>query len=135
VVKNKNEMNNPIAKWHEAVETKNMSILDEILAEDVTFHSPVVFKPIQGKAMTQLYLGAASVVLDNEHFKYVKEIIGERSAALEFTTEIEGVFIDGLDLIEWNESGKMTEFKVFIRPLQAVNKLHEKMMAMLEQMK
>ena len=128
-------MNNPIAKWHEAVETKNMSILDEILAEDVTFHSPVVFKPIQGKAMTQLYLGAASVVLDNEHFKYVKEIIGERSAALEFTTEIEGVFIDGLDLIEWNESGKMTEFKVFIRPLQAVNKLHEKMMAMLEQMK
>lgn len=126
---------NPLAQWHQAVKSKNMNDLEAILAEEVTFHSPVVFKPIQGKEMTKLYLGAASVVLGNEHFKYVREVIEGNHAVLEFTTVIDGIYINGVDLIEWNEAGKISDFKVMIRPLKAVNKLHEMMMVMLERMK
>ena len=69
------------------------------------------------------------------NFKYIKEIIGEKSALLEFETEMDGVYVNGVDVISWNEEGKITEFKVIVRPLQAVNMLHQKMQAMLESMK
>ena len=68
-------------------------------------------------------------------FKYIKEIIGENSAVLEFETEIDGIYVNGIDLISWNEENKITEFKVIVRPLQAVNKLHQQMQDMLERMK
>ena len=67
-------------------------------------------------------------------FRYIKEVIGENSAVLEFETEIEGIYVNGIDLISWNEENKITEFKVIVRPLQAVNKLHEQMQSMLEKM-
>ena len=72
---------------------------------------------------------------NQSNFKYIKEIIGEKSALLEFESEMDGIYINGVDLISWNEEGKITEFKVIVRPLQAVNMLHQKMQTMLESMK
>ena len=72
---------------------------------------------------------------NQSNFKYIKEIIGEKSALLEFESEMDGIYINGVDLISWNEEGKITEFKVIVRPLQAVNMLHQKMQTMLENMK
>lgn len=115
--------------------TRNFEELDELLAEDAIMYSPVVFTPQKGKYITKMYLAAAGHVIGNEHFKYVNEIIGERSACLEFETEIAGKYVNGIDLITWNEDQEITEFKVMIRPLQAVNVVWEEMGKLLEKMK
>ena len=137
-----------VKKWYEVMKSNDMDKLDELLAEDVVFYSPVVYTPQKGKDITKMYLMAAGGVFgegakDEEsdsnksqsNFKYIKEIIGEKSALLEFETEMDGVYVNGVDVISWNEEGKITEFKVIVRPLQAVNMLHQKMQAMLESMK
>ena len=137
-----------VKKWYEVMKSNDMDKLDELLAEDVVFYSPVVYTPQKGKDITKMYLMAAGGVFgegakdeasdSNEsksNFKYIKEIIGEKSALLEFETEMDGVYVNGVDVISWNEEGKITEFKVIVRPLQAVNMLHQKMQAMLESMK
>jgi hypothetical protein len=95
------------------------------------FYSPVVHKPQIGKAITTMYLSAAVHVFGNETFRYVREVIGESDAVLEFETEIEGIVVNGVDIIRWNDEGKITEFKVMIRPLKAINLIHEKMGEML----
>ena len=134
--------------WHQAMKSKDASIWNELLDDNVVFHSPVVFTPQKGKKITMMYLMAATGVFgsaDNESslsesmqakskFHYVNEIVGENSALLEFESEIEGTYINGADLLKWNENNKLTEVKVMVRPLQAVNMLHQKMKAMLESM-
>ena len=122
-----------ISKWHDIARTRNASGLGELLAEDVVFYSPVVHTPQIGKAITTLYLTAALQVFGNESFRYVREIVGESDAVLEFETEIDGIVINGVDMIKWNEGGKIVEFKVMIRPLKAVNLIHQKMGEMLQQ--
>jgi len=121
-----------ISQWHNIVRTRDASGLDELLADDVVFNSPVVHTPQVGKAITSIYLTAAVHVFGNESFKYVREIVGERDAVLEFETEIDGIVINGVDMIKWNEDGQITEFKVMIRPLKAVNLIHQKMGEMLK---
>lgn len=121
-----------ISQWHNIVRTRDASGLDELLADDVVFNSPVVHTPQVGKAITSIYLTAAVHVFGNESFKYVREIVGERDAVLEFETEIDGIVINGVDMIKWNESGQIIEFKVMIRPLKAVNLIHQKMGDMLQ---
>jgi SnoaL-like domain len=118
--------------WHELVRTRNVKGLDTLLAEDVVFHSPVVHTPQVGKALTARYLAAAFQVFFNESFRYVREIVGARDAALEFQVEIEGIAVNGIDLIRWNEAGRIVEFKVMIRPLKAINLIHQQMAAMLQ---
>lgn len=124
-------MTHPIKTWHELVRTKDASRLDTLLAEDVTFFSPVVHTPQQGKAVTKAYLGAALQVFINPQFRYVREIIGPSDAMLEFETELDGVRVNGVDIIRWNEDGQITEFKVMVRPLKAIQAVHERMAAML----
>lgn len=124
-----------IQNWHSLIETQNVSRLSEILADDVVFLSPVVFTPQEGKPITSAYLTAAAHVLGGEKFKYVRETYGEHTAILEFETELDGVYLNGVDMIRWNDAGLITEFKVMVRPLQAVNKVHQMMGAMLAQMK
>jgi hypothetical protein len=121
----------PLAAWHERVRTRNAAGLASLLAENVVFHSPVVHAPQAGRALTHLYLSAAFQVLGNESFRYVREIADARQAALEFEVEIDGVAVNGVDLIQWNEEGQIVEFKVLIRPLKAINLVHQKMAAML----
>ena len=119
--------------WHEVARTRNVKGLDTLLADDVVFHSPVVHTPQAGKAITTAYLAAAFQVFFNETFRYVREIAGPRDAALEFQVEIDGIAVNGIDLIKWNDADRIVEFKVMIRPLKAINLIHQKMAAMLQQ--
>ncbi|MCX7891514.1 MAG: nuclear transport factor 2 family protein [Burkholderiales bacterium] len=121
-----------LATWHRLIAERDVRGLDAILADDAVFHSPVVHTPQAGKALTRMYLAAAFAVLANESFRYLREIVGARDAVLEFQTEVEGVVINGVDLIRWNDEGKIVDFKVMVRPLKAINLLHQKMAAMLQ---
>lgn len=121
-----------IGKWHQIIERRDPSQIASLLADDVVFHSPVVHTPQSGRTITALYLNAAFTVLINDSFRYVREIVGPADAALEFTVEIDGISLNGVDMIKWNAEGKITEFKVMVRPLKAINLVHQKMAEMLE---
>ena len=122
---------NTINSWHQIVRTRDAGGLGELLADEVTFYSPVVHTPQVGKAITTMYLTAALNVFGNESFRYVREVVGESDAVLEFETEIDGITVNGVDMIRWNTDGQITEFKVMVRPLKAINLIHQKMGEML----
>ena len=117
---------------HQIVQTRDRAALQRLLADDVVFESPVVHTPQAGKPVTAMYLQAAMHVLVNDSFRYVNEWHGPSSAVLEFETTCEGILINGVDMITWNAAGQITHFKVMVRPLKAVNKLHELMGRMLQ---
>lgn len=118
--------------WHRVVRERDPDGLDALLASEVVFHSPVVHTPQRGKTLTSMYLGAAVLVLGNPSFRYVREIVGETDAALEFVVEVDGIEINGIDLIRWNADDRIVDFKVMVRPLKAINLLHQKMAALLQ---
>jgi hypothetical protein len=122
----------PLEIWHRLVRDRDASGLKDLLAEDAVFHSPVVHTPQRGRSLAAAYLGAALDVFFNPTFRYVREIIGTSNAALEFETELDGILVNGIDLIQWNDAGKIVEFKVMIRPLKAINIIHQRMAAMLQ---
>lgn len=124
----------PIQTWHRVLDEGNLELLDELLADEAVFHSPIVHTPQEGKPLAGMYLKAAYQVLVNQGgLSYVREIVSGNEAALEFTAEINGIHINGVDLVRWNEAGKIIDFKVMIRPLQAINLIHQMMQAMLQQ--
>jgi hypothetical protein len=123
---------NALESWHQLVRSRDPSGLHALLAEDAVFHSPVVHTPQRGRAIAAKYLGAAFHVFFNPSFRYVREIAGPSDAMLEFETEIGGILVNGVDLIKWNESGQIVDFKVMIRPLKAINVIHQRMAAMLQ---
>ena len=123
-----------IKKWHKAVHDRDINILDEILAEDVVFHSPVVWTPQEGKEITKMYLFAAMHIIGGKDFTYVKEIQTKKYACLEFTTKIDDIIINGVDIITFNETGQIIEFKVMVRPLKGMMILKEKMFEMMQKM-
>lgn len=108
------------------------ALLSAQIADDAVFHSPVVHSPQAGKAKVMLYLLSAAKVLGNESFTYVREIIDGNDAMLEFTSVIDGIHINGIDLIRFDDAGKIIDFKVMVRPVKAVNKLWEMMAAQLQ---
>jgi hypothetical protein len=124
--------NSPLEAWHRLVRTQDPSGLNTLLAEDAVFHSPVAHAPQSGRTLTAMYLSAAFQVLFNPTFRYVREIVGASDAMLEFETEIDGILVNGVDLISWNEAGQIVDFKVMLRPLRAINLIHQKMAAMLQ---
>ena len=139
---------NAIEKWHDIMKGDSSEApnkLDDLLHDDVVFYSPVVYTPQRGKEITKLYLSAASGVFSTEKkgkdekkeskFKYIKEVVHGNHACLEFETEMNGVYVNGIDLITWDENDKIIEFKVLVRPLQAVNTLHQQMGQMLDKLK
>jgi ketosteroid isomerase-like protein len=121
-----------LATWHELVQSRDIAGLNALLADDVVFHSPVVHTPQAGKALALLYLGAAFKVFFNESFRYVRELADGDGAILEFQLEIDGITVNGVDMIRWNGDGGITEFKVMLRPLKAINLIHQKMAVMLQ---
>ena len=121
-----------VANWHRIVRSRDAAGLDALLAENAVFHSPVVHTPQLGKALTRLYLQAALGVFFNDSFRYVREIVGDRDAVLEFVVEIDGIAVNGVDMISWDDDGRITDFKVMLRPLKAINLIHQKMAAMLQ---
>ena len=122
----------PIAIWHRLVREQDAGGLDTLLDDDAVFFSPVVHAPQRGKRLAAAYLSAAFQVFFDPTFRYVREIVGASDAMLEFETEIDGVLVNGVDIIKWNEAGRVVEFKVMIRPLKAINVIHERMGAMLK---
>ena len=121
-----------LSTWHHLVASRNSRGLADLLADEVVFHSPVVHTPQVGKAVTTQYLSAAFQVFFNDSFRYVQETTGPASAVLEFVVDIDGIAVNGIDSLRWNAEGRITEFKVFIRPLKAINLVHQKMAAMLQ---
>jgi hypothetical protein len=112
--------------WHAAVASGDPALLDGLLADDVTFSSPAVFAPQQGKALTTWYLTGAFAVL-GPSLRYVGEWSDDSSAVLEFEAELEGRFVQGVDLLRWNAEGKLTSITVMARPLRGLEKLIELM--------
>jgi hypothetical protein len=135
-------MNDPVmhavAQWHHFLRGTLEGSLEDILDESVVFFSPVVFRPQHGKTITALYLSAAAQVFPGDHqdghpsFHYRREVMSGHDAILEFVTHIDGIEINGVDMIRSNDAGLITEFKVMIRPLKAINLIHERMAAMLD---
>ena len=121
----------PVAQWHRIVRERDRTGLADLLDDDVVFHSPVVHTPQHGRKIATLYLGAALQVFAGPAFRYVREIIGDHDAALEFETDIDGILVNGIDLLRWNAAGRLVEFKVMLRPLKAINVVHERMAALL----
>lgn len=125
-------MNNAIEEWHRIVRERDIDALDDLLADDVVFHSPVVHTPQRGRPITAMYLAAAVVVFGNETFRYVREWRATHEAVLEFLVTIDEIEVNGVDMIRWNDAGRIVDFKVMLRPLKAINLIHEKMGAMLQ---
>ena len=133
-----------VARWHELLRGDVAAGLDALLADDVFFLSPVVFTPQRGKAITTMYLVAAYGTLGGSGgdgdgsggggFRYVREVLGTHDAVLEFETTVDGIHVNGVDMVRVDDEGRIVEFKVMVRPLQAVHKLHEVMRAQLEAM-
>jgi hypothetical protein len=136
-------IHNCMDRWYQHLRGDLAGGLDALLHEDCVFLSPIVFTPQEGKEITKLYLGAAGNTLGGDDepvgdsggsFGYAKQILQGNHAMLEFETSIEGKYINGVDIITCDDEGMITEFKVMIRPLQAVNLVHQQMKAMLEKM-
>lgn len=124
---------NTLDIWHDLMRERDMSRLDEVLAPECVFISPVVHTPQEGREMTKLYLSGAAQVF-NDSFHYVKEVVTPQHAVLEFCCDIDGITVNGVDIMTFNDEGKITEFKVMVRPLKAINLIHQRMQAMLEQL-
>lgn len=125
-----------LKKWHEVIEGGNdPAALSAIIREEAVFHSPVVHTPQRGRAIVVSYLSAAGQTLNNDSFTYVREIVNGNEAVLEFTTEMDGIHVNGIDMITFDDDGMITDFKVMVRPLKAINKVWEMMAAQLETMK
>ena len=122
----------PLETWHRLVRAQDAAGLGALLADDAVFYSPVVHAPQAGRRLAARYLGAAFQVFFNPTFRYVREIVGASDAMLEFETVIDAVQVNGVDLIKWNDAGQIVEFKVMLRPLKAINLIHQRMAAMLQ---
>ena len=144
-----------IEQWHRFMKGELPGGLDDLLDDDVVFYSPIVFTPQRGKAVTMLYLQAAAVALPGDPdtgaspetnsgtsasretggaFRYTKKVLDGDTAVLEFETTIDGKYVNGVDIICCNDAGRIVEFRVMIRPLQAVNAVHAQMASTLERM-
>lgn len=120
-----------IDAWHAVVSARDASGLDALLAPDVIFHSPVVHTSQRGREITKVYLTAALAVFGNGSFRYVREVVGEHDAVLEFVTEIEGTQVNGVDMITWDKNSQISNFKIMVRPLRAIQLIHQLMAAQL----
>jgi hypothetical protein len=136
-----------VHQWHLYMKGQLEGGLDGLLADDCVFYSPIVFTPQVGKEITKMYLLAAGQTLPGDKkdavdeaseksgkFRYIKEVMSGNTAVLEFETTVEGKYANGVDIITCNNEGKIVEFKVMFRPLQAINAVHRQMGAMLEKM-
>lgn len=118
--------------WHAIVKSQDLGKLEELLSEDAVFCSPIVHTPQKGRDLVLMYLGAAAQLLFNGSFEYLKETEGDHCAILEFQAEVDGLIVNGVDIITWNDDQKITEFKVMVRPLKAINMMHGKMLEMIQ---
>ena len=118
----------PVAAWHAIAASRDPAALADLLADDVVFRSPAVHGDQAGKELTTAYLSAAVVVL-GPSLVYKRQWYAERNAVLEFEAELDGLAVHGIDMLQWNDDGLLTEFTVMVRPVKGLNKLIELMAA------
>lgn len=127
-------MTDPVVeRWFRYMESGDRVLLEELLHDDIVFHSPAVFTPQVGVAKARTYLVAAERMFANASFRYIAQWFADQSAVLEFTADLDGVHINGVDIIQWNSDGKITGFKVMVRPLKAIQTIVPIMGNLLEQ--
>ncbi len=119
--------------WHDMMQRQDLDRLGDILDPDCVFLSPIVHTPQRGRDLTSLYLNGALGVF-NETFHYTKEVVTSEHAVLEFICEVDGISINGVDIMTFSKEGKITEFKVMLRPLKAINLMHAQMQTILEEL-
>ncbi len=125
-----------LARWHAYMESEgDPALLSALIADDCVFHSPVVHTPQAGKPIVMAYLLAAAEVLGNDSFHYVRELVDGDQMMLEFVTELNGISVNGIDIIRFGDDGKIDDFKVMVRPLKAINTVWEMMGAQLAEAK
>ncbi len=123
-----------VETWEQFVFGALPDALESLLADNVVFYSPIVYAPQQGKDLARLYLHTAAQVLSggaDQPFRYTRKVLSGSVAVLEFETSLEGRYVNGVDIIEGNDAGQIVEFRVMLRPLQAVNAVHAAMGALL----
>ncbi|WP_226662715.1 nuclear transport factor 2 family protein [Citromicrobium bathyomarinum] len=121
-----------LAEWHTLATAPDPDRLARLVAQDAVFHSPVVHTPQEGRALVVSYLSAAAATLGQGEFRYVRELVDGQNVMLEFTCVLDGIQVNGVDIIRFDEAGMIADFKVMIRPIKAVNKVWEMMAAQLE---
>jgi hypothetical protein len=121
----------PLNRWHQVVQSRDVALLDALLADECVFRSPAVHTPQEGKALTTAYLGAALAVL-GPSFAYRHEWWDDASAVLEFQAELDGLQVHGIDMMRWDGDGRLVEFTVMVRPFKALTHLMTLMAAELE---
>lgn len=120
-----------IERWLRMIESGQTDQLDDMLAEDAVFYSPAVFSPQRGRALTAAYLRAAEEMFSNTNFHYVEKWYGHKSAVLHFAADVDGLSLEGIDMIHWNDAGQITTVTVMIRPFKALQAVVAKMAALL----
>lgn len=113
--------------WYSFMKSHDHKALWDLLHPDAVFESPVVHSPQRGRDITFKYLTSAEKVLGGPGFNYVGEWTSPDGAVLEFKTMIDGIEINGVDIISFDGEGRITHFKVMVRPLKAINMLHRLM--------
>ena len=121
-----------LAHWHRVVAARDPLLLADLLTEDATFHSPIVHRPQEGRDLVTLYLTGAMHVLGNDTFRYVREVVGDSDAVLEFVAEVDGLHVNGVDMISWDRANRITDFKVMLRPMRAIELVRDKMAELLQ---
>jgi hypothetical protein len=122
-----------IQRWIDIIDNHRPDDLDGLLADDAVFYSPAVFSPQEGKAKTALYLGAAEKLFSATDFHYVGQWFSDQSAVLEFVANIDGIYVNGIDMIAWNDDEEITSFKVMLRPFKGIQAIMPKMAELLTQ--
>lgn len=122
-----------IQRWIEIIDTGRTEELHELLAEDAVFYSPAVFTPQEGRAKAVAYLTAAAKLFADTGFHYIEKWYSEHSAVLEFAADIDGIHVNGIDMVHWNDDGKITSVKVMLRPLKALQTVVPEMGRLLQQ--
>jgi hypothetical protein len=123
---------NIVTVWHEAVVKNDLTAFEALVTDEAIFESPALHNPQVGKAMVSMYLRGALLVLNNGSFRYIEEWISERSAVLEFEAIVDGLRVNGVDIIRWNDEERVTSFKVMVRPYKGLTALMAAMKKLLE---
>jgi hypothetical protein len=122
-----------IERWHQFIDgDHDRAVLEALLDDDAVFYSPAVFSPQKGRQKTTTYLVAAAKLFGGTDFHYVQEWVGERSAVLEFAATIDGIYVNGIDMIHWNDDEKIVSFKVMMRPFKGLQVIMPKMAELLQ---
>ncbi len=124
-----------VERWFEFMNSGDAEVLDDLLAEDVRFYSPAVHRPKQGRAVVTGFLMAAEHLFAGTDFRYVAQWVQSDSAVLEFAVELDGMQIEGVDIVHWNADHRITSFKVMVRPLRGLQTVSTRMAETLEDMR